>query len=342
MNKKTGLMITLGPTLNSIEQIKNAISIGVKGFRLHLGSRERDNYQYFKNIRQAQKECQKTDVKVLLDFPACRPRTTTHLSEMNFSIGESVIFKDSSDCQFYKDGTVFLDDLNKYVMYLREGETLEFRGGKIIFSIVSIDIEERSIEAICIKCLSALKKSCVCTFRLSHIHYYPFSEYDFKLINKLVNNGLHPDFVALSFSSSVGQVRNFKKMIHRFWDKENTKCFAKIENNMGMNNIELIANEIDGLFVARSDLRRSYPCIYWWKIQNQIVTVSKQKNILLCIGSEFLSSYSKNAIINRSEIIDLSYACTQKPDWIMLSGETGNSKYPVETINLSQKIINNN
>lgn len=49
----TGILASMGPTLQYEGEIRKAIALGVESFRIHLGLKERDYCQYFADVRAA-------------------------------------------------------------------------------------------------------------------------------------------------------------------------------------------------------------------------------------------------------------------------------------------------
>lgn len=338
--QKCKILATVGPSLNSVKEIEGAIKNGVEGFRLHLGSIERDNIQYFKNINNAKINLKRPDIKVFLDFPGARPRTIKETKEIKYEVGDLVKFVDSSNLSFCEDkNAIKLDDFSRYIFNMQQGEVLEFRGGKVIFSVVNIDLLNECVEAINIKAEKNLKELNVCTLKHTYVDYYPFSSYDIHLIKKMKENQLIPDYIALSFCTCIEQIKLFREIINSEFEM-NIKCYAKIENRKGVWSANEIVNYVDGLFIARSDLSINFPFMYWADLQNFISNIAHNSNKELCIGSEFLSYFSKKCIVNRGEIIDVNIAIQNKAHWMMLSGETGNSLFSLETIELLNNIIN--
>lgn len=100
-------------------------------------------------------------------------------------IGSTIRFVDANNNYYLHDTLIKLYDFNRYLYNLKVGEVLEFRGGKLIFSIVSIDLVNECVETICIKAECTLKELNVCTLKHSYVNYYPISLYDLNLIKKM-------------------------------------------------------------------------------------------------------------------------------------------------------------
>ena len=322
------ILVTLGPALNSVKDIEDTIYNGAKGFRLHLGSIQRNNVGYFMNVLQAKAN------------PGARPRTIKETQDMIYNLGDKVRFVDYSNLSFNNNTSVIrLYDFSRYIYNMRLGDVLEFRGGKLVFSIVEIDLVNEYIDTITIKAEKKLKALNVGTLKHSYVDYYPLSTYDIELIKEMKRNQLIPDYVALSFCTCTEQIKLFREIVNDEFGS-NVKCFAKIENGKGLWCSKEIVSYVDGIFIARADISNNIPFMHWANVQEQLVNIAHNHKKELCIGSGFLSYFSKNCVINRGEIIDVNIALENRADWIMLSGETGNSPYSIETIKVLNSIIN--
>ena len=76
-NKRTGILASMGPTLEEIDDICFALNNGVSNFRIHLGLKTRDYCKYFRNAVKSA-EITKKDIAKLL-----RVRYATVLDKMN-------------------------------------------------------------------------------------------------------------------------------------------------------------------------------------------------------------------------------------------------------------------
>jgi pyruvate kinase len=65
------------------------------------------------------------------------------------------------------------------------------------------------------------------------------------------------DFLAVSFCQSAADVRYVREFLGR--QANNVKIIAKIENQQGVDEIEDIISEADGVMVARGDLGMEVP-----------------------------------------------------------------------------------
>ena len=93
MKSAPEIMVTIGPTLETPEDIRRAVEAGARWFRLPCGYRQRPHVQNAQDIRRIAAETG-IPLQLLLDLPSSRPRTGK-MEELRLEIGARVLFWDS-------------------------------------------------------------------------------------------------------------------------------------------------------------------------------------------------------------------------------------------------------
>ena len=145
------------------------------------------------------------------------------------------------------------------------------------------------------------------------------------------------DYLAASFVQSADNVREIREILKE-QNREDIKIIAKIESQMGMNNLEEIAQAADGLMVARGDLGVEVPFEDLPICQKRIVKTGRKYKKMVIVATEMLESMKHNPRPTRAEVTDISYAVYNGTDAVMLSGETTTGDYVVETVDAMAKI----
>ena len=78
------------------------------------------------------------------------------------------------------------------------------------------------------------------------------------------------DFIAASFTRSAQDVRDIKEIL-KAHGKEDVEIICKIENMEGVNNVQEILDEANGIMVARGDLGVEVPFEELPEIQKSII-----------------------------------------------------------------------
>lgn len=138
------------------------------------------------------------------------------------------------------------------------------------------------------------------------------------------------DFIAHSFVRTAADVNEVKKILKS--RNSPIKVISKIENRQGVDNIDEILEETYGIMVARGDLGVEVPAEELPIVQRMIVKKCIESKSPVIIATQMLQSMVHNPRPTRAEVSDIASAVYQRADAIMLSGETANGDYPVESV----------
>ena len=144
------------------------------------------------------------------------------------------------------------------------------------------------------------------------------------------------DFIAHSFVRSKQDVLDVQAVLNSF--KSGIKIIAKIENQEGVDNIDDILDNVYGIMVARGDLGIEIPYEKIPGIQKMIITKCIITRKPVIVATQMLHSMITNPRPTRAEVSDIASAIYSQTDAIMLSGETANGKYPVESVKTMTKV----
>ncbi len=141
---------------------------------------------------------------------------------------------------------------------------------------------------------------------------------------------IEADYVAASFVQTAKDIDE----ILRHLDSCQTKIpiIAKIENGLGVQNLESIIERAHGAMVARGDLGVELPMTQLPHIQKHIIrkTVSRGKPVIT--ATQMLDSMERNPRPTRAEVSDVANAILDGSSAVMLSGETAAGLHPVEAV----------
>lgn len=145
------------------------------------------------------------------------------------------------------------------------------------------------------------------------------------------------DFVAASFTRTADDVREMRKLLDDNGGGS-INIIAKIENQQGVDNIDDIIEEADGIMVARGDMGVEIPLERVPVIQQRIIQKVYQAGKVVITATQMLDSMMSHPRPTRAEATDVANAIYQGTSAIMLSGETAAGKYPVEALKMMVKI----
>ena len=144
------------------------------------------------------------------------------------------------------------------------------------------------------------------------------------------------DFVALSFVREAKDVAELRLFLAE--RKSTARIIAKIEDQSAITHLDEIVTACDGLMVARGDLGIECPFEDLPVIQRRAVRACIAQGRPVIVATHMLESMIVQPVPTRAEITDVANAVYEFADCVMLSGETTVGKYPVECVQMLDKI----
>ena len=144
------------------------------------------------------------------------------------------------------------------------------------------------------------------------------------------------DYLALSFVNTKEDVIAARRIIEQ--SGGDALIISKIESRKGIENIDEIIDESDGIMVARGDLGVEVPLEELPMLQKSIIRKCRQKGKFAIVATEMLASMYESPRPTRAEVSDVANAILDGTDCVMLSGETTVGKHPIESVEIMSRI----
>src|SRR6266478_5238983 len=144
------------------------------------------------------------------------------------------------------------------------------------------------------------------------------------------------DIIALSFVRERKDIEELREIL-RAGDSD-AKIVAKIEDQQAVVNLFDLIDAADGIMVARGDLGIECPYEELPIIQRRTVKACIRKGKPVIVATHMLESMIENPMPTRAEVTDVANAVFEQADAIMLSGETTVGKYPLECVEVLNRI----
>jgi pyruvate kinase len=328
--KRTKILATLGPSTNSAEMIEQLAAAGVNGFRLnfsHGSYEERD--QQIEWIRQTSEKVGKP-VAILQDLqgPKIRLGNLTENTEVK------------KDDIITLDFAAEHDGLTVPVQYnlaekVQPGEPLYIFDGKIRTTV----LEKVSDTAITVKVENPGTLMSRKGINLPDTDFGGdiLTPKDMKDIEYGATKDI--DYVALSFVQSPDDINNLRQILVGLGSQ--AQIISKIETKAAIKDdvLEKIVKVSDGVMVARGDLAVEAGAEIVPIVQRKIIALCRKHGKLSIVATQMMASMVDAPEPTRAEVSDVAAAVILGADTVMLSDETANGNYPLETVAAMKKVI---
>ncbi|CAM2969179.1 pyruvate kinase [Paenibacillus sediminis] len=322
--RKTKIVCTIGPSSESLENIKKLITAGMNVARLNFSHGDFEEHgNRIKNIRQANAELG-TSVAILLDTKGPEIRTGKLEVEPIELVQDEFITLTTEEILGNKDRiSITYKDLPKDV---KVGSTILIDDGLIGLTVVDIqgtEIKCRIVNGGTVKSKKGVNVPGV------HISLPGITEKDANDIIFGIEQGI--DFIAASFVRKASDVLEIRELLEKH-NASHIQIISKIENQQGVDNLDEILEVSDGLMVARGDLGVEIPAEEVPLVQKRMIEKCNLAGKPVITATQMLDSMQRNPRPTRAEASDVANAIFDGTDAIMLSGETAAGKYPVESV----------
>ena len=149
---------------------------------------------------------------------------------------------------------------------------------------------------------------------------------------------LDVDFIAASFVRDENDVLEMREFLKKNGGKT-IRIISKIENRQGVDNIDKILEETDGIMIARGDMGVEIPFEELPSIQKTLIQKASSLGRTVVTATQMLESMIENPRPTRAEITDIANAVYDGTSAVMLSGETAIGAYPAEAVATMSRII---
>jgi pyruvate kinase len=145
------------------------------------------------------------------------------------------------------------------------------------------------------------------------------------------------DAVAVSFVRTAADVEAVKAVLKKAGGF--SPVIAKIEKQAAVNNIDRILEVADGIMVARGDLGVEIDLERVPLVQKSIIQKCNTLGKPVITATQMLVRMVENPRPTRAEAADVANAVLDGTDAVMLSEETAIGNYPVEAVQMMDRIV---
>jgi len=326
MDKKTKIIATISEKTSTPEYLRQLIGAGVNVMRLNTAHQNLETApKIVENIRKTN-----PSIAIIIDTKGAEVRTSSQGETLCVNQGDEI--KIIGDPEGKSIGNILCVNYKNFINDVSTGNRILIDDGDISMTVVK---KEQSYLRCKIENSGEIKNKKGVNVPNVKLHLPVISEKDKVFIDFAIENNL--DYIAHSFVQSANDVNEIRKILQK--RNSTIKIIAKIENQIGVDNIAEIIGASDGIMVARGDLGIEIAAEKIPVIQRKLVKNCIKNNKMVIIATQMLHSMITNPRPTRAEVNDVATAVYEKADALMLSGETAYGKYPIESVSMMSKII---
>lgn len=333
MFRKTKIVCTIGPACSDEKTIEKMCKAGMNVARLNFSHNTHEDHE--KRIEAIKKVREKLGlpIAILLDTKGPEYRIKTFKDDKIFlNAGDKFAFTSEEIEGDEHRVSVNYKDLPKE---MNKGDIILLNNGLLSFEVEDCtDVQVNTV----VKIGGELSNRKSMSFPNKTLKQVYLSEQDKQDILFGLEHDI--DFLACSFVSCRQDLIDVKEFLKANGSPD-IDIIAKIENRAGVDNIEEICEECDGIMIARGDMGVEIPFEELPYIQKKLITKCRLLGKRVITATEMLESMVHNPRPTRAEISDVANAVYDGTSAIMLSGETAAGKYPVESVKTMALIAQN-
>ncbi|HEX2852206.1 MAG TPA: pyruvate kinase [Opitutaceae bacterium] len=334
--RRTKIIFTLGPATESEEMLEKLIRAGADVVRLNMAHAKHEwTRLVIRRIRSVSARVGR-DVAIMMDIKGPEIRTGDLEAPIELKAGETFDFTVRPGMSAERGGgeeEVRSVDVNykDLVNDIKVGDTVLVDNGLIRLEVLAKNAAHIRCRVLIPGQLSSRRHINLPGVK---VNLPAFTEKDRADTTVGLEEGI--DFVALSFVREAPDVELLRSFLND--KKSKARIIAKIEDQSGISNLDEIVRVSDAIMVARGDLGIECPFEELPIIQRRIVNACLSQGRAVIIATHMLESMIVQPVPTRAEITDVANAVYEQSDCVMLSGETTVGKYPLECVQMLDKI----
>lgn len=325
-NRRVKVIATLGPASSATEMIERLFLAGVDVFRINMSHCSHETARALQNSVRWVGKRHRHPIGILADLQGPKFRVGEFHGGRAF-LNDGAVFRFS---RTEKPGTnehVHLPHPHIFAA-VEKGNMMLLDDGRIRMRVVEKDDEWITAEVIVGGALASRKGISLPDTLLP---IGPLTEKDRADLAYLMKLGV--DWVALSFLQRAEDIKEVRKIV-----SGRASILAKIEKPSAITDLDAIVAGADALMVARGDLGVEIPVERVPGLQKEITRKARAEGKPVVIATQMLESMISSPTPTRAEVSDVATAVFDGADAVMLSAESAVGQYPLEAIQMMDRI----
>jgi pyruvate kinase len=335
MERKAKIVATIGPACESEAMLERLIKAGVNIARLNFSHGTHEQHAARIKTIRAIAERLGISVGILQDLQGPKIRVGRLPSPLQLDEGARVTLYAQVDEPPDAIGQVIPVDFRQLFESVRTGERLLLDDGRLTLEVDAVRGRTLNARVVVGGLLTSHKGINLPGVQLRISGFTKKDEADLAFG---IEQGV--DAVAISFVRSAKDVKQVCNAMERLsQDKPLPLLIAKLERPEALENLDEILDCVEGVMVARGDLGVEVPPERVPVMQKHIIQKANDRAKLVITATQMLESMIQNPLPTRAEASDVANAIFDGTDAVMLSAETASGQYPIEVVEMMDRIV---
>ena len=321
MKRKTKIIATVGPSVDSKNKIHELIDSGADVIRLNFSHGSHEDH---KNIVDWVRDYPKS-IAVMQDIQG--PKIRTGISQKDTFLNAGQVVELTSKESKSTDKSIFINYEN-LLTDIKPGERIFIDDGQVVMRVIELTGKNMAAN---IEIGGELRDNQGVAFPDSKLSVSAITLKDKE--DLAYGKKIGVDIVAVSFVRKASDITEVKALV-----ESNIKIIAKIELKEAMKNLDSIIDESDGVMVARGDLGVQLPLEQVPFAQKKILDTANYRGKISITATEMLQSMKTSFRPTRAEVTDITNAILDGTDAVMLSAETSIGDHPNNVVKVMASI----
>ena len=321
MKRKTKIIATVGPSVDSKNKIHELIDSGADVIRLNFSHGSHEDH---KNIVDWVRDYPKP-IAIMQDIQG--PKIRTGMSQEGTFLEAGQVIELTSKESNSTDKSIFINYEN-LLTDIKPGERIFIDDGQVVMRVIELIGKKMTAN---IEIGGELRDNQGVAFPDSKLSVSAITLKDKE--DLAYGKKIGVDIVAVSFVRKASDITEVKALV-----ESNIKIIAKIELKEAMKNLDSIIDESDGVMVARGDLGVQLPLEQVPFAQKKILDTANYKGKISITATEMLQSMKISFRPTRAEVTDITNAILDGTDAVMLSAETSIGDHPNNVVKVMASI----
>ncbi len=329
MTKRTKIIATIGPASSTPAVIAKLIRAGMDAARLNFSHGDRKEHRH--RIRMIRQEAVKAGrhIAIIQDLQGPKLR----VGDMKDG---AITLRPGSEVAVTTRTVIGTSDMisvtyRRLVKDLQEGDRILLDDGRLELRVIR---KNGGILRCKVLTGGILRSHKGVNLPGTHLSLPSVSQKDKEDLLFGAEQGV--DYIALSFVRSAEDIVSTRRFIRTL--SRQTPIIAKIEKPEAVENLDEIISAADGIMVARGDLGVEVSPEQVPLLQKAIISACNRAEKPVITATQMLESMIENPQPTRAEASDVANAILDGTDCVMLSGETAMGKYPVQAVEVMNRI----